>query len=313
MSNNALLVENFLEMMAAERSASFNTLQSYKRDLEDMVLYCNKQNMYFESLQLMDIEAYISYIKGKNNYSSATMARKISAIKQFYNFLFNDEIINSNPCQHLSSPKTVKSLPKALTQEQTLTLLEVAAKDQSDEGLRLHLILELMYSTGMRVTELIRSKLGDIQFAPEQDSGYMIVRGKGGKERMVVLNVSCLDVMEKYMEVHYKFARGRNCDWLFPSFTKQGKLTYISRQRLGQLLKNLALKAGFDPELVSPHKLRHSFATHLIQNGADVRIVQELLGHADISSTQIYTKVFSEEAEKLVMEKHPLSYKGKVS
>jgi integrase/recombinase XerD len=313
MSNNVLLVESFLEMMAAERAASFNTLQSYKRDLEDMALYCDKGNMSFDSLKLMEIEAYISYIKGKHNYSSATMARKISAIKQFYNFLFNDEIITSNPCQHLNSPKTVKSLPKALTQEQTLVLLDSAAKDRSDEGVRLHLILELMYSTGMRVTELIQSKLGDIQFAREQNSGYMIVRGKGGKERMVVLNATCLEVLDEYIKIHYKFARGRSCDWLFPSFTNQGKLKYLSRQRLGQLLKDLALKAGLDPELVSPHKLRHSFATHLIQNGADVRIVQELLGHADISSTQIYTKVFSEEAEKLVMEKHPLSYKGKVS
>lgn len=291
------LIEPFLEMMQAERGAALNTLSSYRRDLTDAAAFLAHRKTSLEKAERGQIEAYIASLS-KAGFSPRTVARRISSLRQFYHFLYSDEIRADDPASLLELPRQPRSLPKSLESGE-ITALLAAARAEGD--LRMTALLELLYASGLRVSELVTLPRAAIR--KQAGSSCIIVRGKGGKERMVPLHDTALDAISAYLA-----PRKDASVWLFPSSGKEGHLT---RQRFGQLLKSLALKAGLDPTKLSPHTLRHSFASHLLAGGADLRVIQELLGHSDISTTQIYTHVEREKLMKLVTQHHPLAKKGK--
>lgn len=301
-------IDSFLEMMMAEKGAADNTIESYEFDLKELEFFLTSYGLKPEAASLDDLRKYIIYLDHRN-LSAKTIARRISSIKQFYKFLCIEGELEENPTINLDPPKQGKSLPKYLSEDEVDTLLSVAKADSSPEGLRLYALLELLYASGLRVTELVSLPMEALQKVVNGDNtqlqNYIIVKGKGGKERIVPLNRTAIMATSDYIN----FARGhflkrREDPWLFASNSREG---YLTRQRLGQLLKQLAIDAAIDPEKVSPHVLRHSFASHLLNNGADLRVLQELLGHADISTTQIYTHVLSQRMKEVVFEHHPLA------
>ena len=280
---NALL-DSFLEVMSVERGASKNTLESYKRDLEDF----SENIKNIESCTEADIEKYLRGLS-KKSFAPRSVARKLSSLKQFFMYLYTEKIRPDNPTANVEAPKLGKSLPKFLTVEEVGKLLDEAAKDK-----RINAMLEILYASGLRVSELIALKKNSVR--SENGDFYLFVKGKGNKERIVPLGSKAIAALNDYL------AEAKPEIWLFPS----GK-DHITRQRFGQLLKELAINAGIDRKKVSPHVLRHSFASHLLENGADLRLVQELLGHEQIATTQIYTHIQSKKLQELVNSKHPLA------
>lgn len=292
----------FLEMMAAERGSSRNTLLSYERDLLDLAGFLTRRRLGEAELGTETLRAYIADLT-KRGMSAGTQARRLSAIRQFFRFLYAEGVRADDPAAGLDGPRLPKPLPKYLSVEEVDLLLKQAEADGTPEGLRLRALVELLYATGMRVTELVTLPLN----ALSRDMPVLIVRGKGSKERMVPLSEPSREAIEAYRGVRGGFLKGRaGPKFLFPSDSEEGHLT---RQRVGQLLKALALNAGLDPAKLSPHVLRHAFATHLVSNGADLRAVQIMLGHADIATTQIYTHVLNERLRQLVEQAHPLARK----
>lgn len=292
----------FLEMMAAERGSSRNTLLSYERDLLDLAGFLTRRRLGEAELGTETLRAYIADLT-KRGMSAGTQARRLSAIRQFFRFLYAEGVRADDPAAGLDGPRLPKPLPKYLSVEEVDLLLKQAEADGTPEGLRLRALVELLYATGMRVTELVTLPLN----ALSRDMPVLIVRGKGSKERMVPLSEPSREAIEAYRGVRGGFLKGRaGPKFLFPSDSEEGHLT---RQRVGQLLKALALNAGLDPAKLSPHVLRHAFATHLVSNGADLRAVQMMLGHADIATTQIYTHVLNERLRQLVEQAHPLARK----
>lgn len=296
-------------MMSAERYASKNTLSSYYNDFKTLIEFLESKNDSLETCSQEILEKYVTQLSKSQLFVPSTIARKVSAIRSLFKFLVSDGIRKTNPALYLEIPKRQKSLPKALTLEQINSMLDELRKDSKPDSLRDLAILELLYSTGLRISELVALKISALQKNSANDSAQkvIIVKGKGNKERLVIINARANRAMESYLKVREHFLRKQKSDYLFPSFTKSGKIMPLTRQRVHQIFKQLAIKSGIDPALFSPHKVRHSFATHLLQRGADLRIVQELLGHSDISSTQIYTKVVNDKAKELVFSKHPLS------
>ena len=294
------LVESFLEMMVAERGAARNTILSYARDLEEARAFIKAHKSTFETVDKHQLEAYVISL-GKAGLSPRTVARRISSLRQFFHFLYTESSRTDNPAAELDAPKQSRNLPKSLTAED-ITALIAAARAAGD--LRLSAMLELLYASGLRVSELVTLPARAFE-KKGQGFAFLIVRGKGNKERMVPLYDAAVDALHAYLEARKK-KQGKDSEskWLFPS---RGAAGHITRQRFGQLLKALAIKAGLDPEKISPHTLRHSFASHLLAGGADLRVIQELLGHADISTTQIYTHVEQERLTKLVTRHHPLA------
>jgi integrase/recombinase XerD len=306
-TKDVIHLEHFLEMMAAERSASNNTLESYRRDLSSFLIYANQKKIELNQVSFDFLNSYLSSM----DFSNTTIARRVSSLRQFFAFLTSEEIIPHNPALKLEFPKKPKHLPKALSQAEIDGLFK-AIDANDNEGIRLTAMLEVLYSTGMRITELVSLKMKALQISShnqgKQVGEYLLIKGKGGKERIVLLSKPAIDALEAYLKIRNNFiGKKQTSEWLFPSFNQQQQISHLTRQRFGQLLKDLAIKANIDPKKVSPHKIRHSFATHMLSNGANLRVVQELLGHSDISSTQIYTKVLSEDAQNLVIKKHPLS------
>lgn len=301
-----LLIENFLEMMASERDAAINTLGSYQRDLLRVEKFLGSRKQNFLSAELADLLDYAASLK---KLRPSSVARKISSLKSFYNFLHSEKYIPSNIAIDLETPKQQQSLPKALTKEEINLLLQAVHQNTSKEGVRLALMLEIMYSAGLRVSELVSLKLSDLAKNVSNDQQLIatLIKGKGGKERLIIINERAQLALDKYLGALPYFCKGQKTAYLFPSFTKDGRITHITRQRFFQELKQLAISCNIDPELVSPHKIRHSFATHLLQGGMDLRSLQELMGHADISSTQIYTSVMNEDLQRTLMTKHPLA------
>lgn len=294
----------FLDMLAAERGASQNTLDAYQRDLQDFSAYLLKDSLTVESLTTDHIEGFMQAL-GKSAMAATTMARKLSAVKQYFHFLFTENIRTDDPALHIKPPKKEKPLPHCLSAEEITQLLETAQADSTPEGIRLYAMLELLYASGMRVSELVSLPLR----AYSQGNGgigMLMVKGKGNKERLVPLHHSAADALSFYLPIRAKFAgaNAENSLFLFPSNSKEGHMT---RQRFGQLLKALALEANLDAKDISPHVIRHSFATHLLQGGADLRVIQELLGHSDISTTQIYTHVMNDDLKTLIETHHPLA------
>jgi integrase/recombinase XerD len=291
------LIESFLEMMTAERGAARNTILSYTRDLEEARGFLKGRKTSFEAAGKDALEAYAAALS-RSALSPRTVARRLSSLRQFYHFLYTENLRTDNPAALLDSPKQPRTLPKSLTADD-ITALIAAARAEND--LRLTAMLELLYASGLRVTELVTLPRRAFERKGGQGFAFLTVRGKGNKERLVPLHDAAVDAVQAYI------AQEKNeTPWLFPSRSKQG---HITRQRFGQSLKELAVKAGLDPEKISPHTLRHSFASHLLAGGADLRVIQELLGHADISTTQIYTHVEQDRLSKLVKNHHPLAKK----
>jgi integrase/recombinase XerD len=293
------LVETFVEMLSAERGAAANTLESYQRDLGDCAQFLAARGTDLARAGADHLRAYLAALAAAGR-SPRTAARRLSAIRQFYRFLFTEGRRGDDPAAGLDAPRRGRSLPKVLAEAEVERLLETARRRQSPEGLRLLALLELLYATGLRVSELVCLPLD----AVARDPQVLIVRGKGARERLVPLSAPARTATAAFLEVRAKFlAGGRESRWLFPSRGASGHLT---RHRVGQLLKDLAREAGLDPARVSPHVLRHAFASHLLDHGADLRSVQKMLGHADISTTQIYTHVLDERLKALVRDHHPL-------
>lgn len=293
-------IEAFLEMCAAERGASKNTLEAYARDLKDFAGFLARRKLKPEAADTKTIRAYLGRLADAG-LAPRTQARRLSAIRQFHRFLYGEGVRGDDPCQTIDAPGLGRPLPKLLSEDDVERLIEAAHAATGPEGLRLAALVEALYATGMRVSELVGLPLA----AVKRDPRFLLVRGKGGKERIVPLSEPALEAIGAYLAVRDRFLRaGRPSPHLFPSRSREGRLT---RQRFGQMLKALAAEAGLDPAKVSPHVLRHAFATHLLAHGADLRAVQTMLGHADISTTQIYTHVLEERLKRLVAQHHPLA------
>lgn len=302
-------IDDFLDMMRAERHAAAHTVDAYRRDLEHLRAWLGARGTALAAADREDLEAYVAALAAQEKLAASTCARKLSCIRHFFRFLASESARVDDPAAFIASPKQGKSLPHALTQDETLRLLDAAGEDASPEGLRLHALLHMLYASGLRVSELVGLTLGQIQIGAKDGAGqaFLLVRGKGGKERMTPLHDAAVRALHAYLTVRKSFA-ARETGWLFPSRGRGGHLT---RQRCGQMLKELAMKAGMDPANIHPHAFRHSFASHLLAGGADLRVVQELLGHADIATTQIYTHILPERLERLVHDHHPLARAAK--
>ncbi len=293
------LLETFREMLSAERGAAANTLESYARDLGDCSRFLGGRDTDLARAGSEDLRAYVAALAAAGR-SPRTAARRLSAIRQFYRFLFTEGLRGDDPANGLDAPRRGRSLPKLLSEAEVDLLLQAARQREGPEGVRLLALIELLYATGLRVSELVRLPLD----AVARDPKILIVRGKGGRERMVPLSEPARAAVAAFLPVRENFVAGRaGSRWLFASRGASGHLT---RHRVGQLLKDLARDAGIDPFRVSPHVLRHAFASHLLDHGADLRSVQKMLGHADISTTQIYTHVLDERLKALVRDHHPL-------
>jgi integrase/recombinase XerD len=292
--------EAFLEMMAVERNASPNTLAAYGRDLADAQAFLGKRGGLMAA-DAPSVEAYFSDL-AKRGLSAATAARRRSAVRQFYRFAMTEGWLEQDPSRRVEAPKRGRPLPKILTLEEISALVATAAAKDGPQGVRLACMIELLYASGLRVSELLALRLEAVR----RDPAYLVVTGKGGKDRLAPLNDAARTAVKAYLEVRPAFLReGEDKNpWLFPSRAAGGRLT---RRRFAQLLDETALAAGVDPAKVSPHVLRHAFATHLLEGGADLRVVQTLLGHADISTTQIYTHVASDRLREVVEKAHPLA------
>jgi integrase/recombinase XerD len=300
------LVELFLDMLAAERGAQKNTLTSYGRDLADFTAHLTKGGRSVGAASTDDLRAYLAALS-RRGLGAATVARRLSAIRQLYRFLYGEGLRKDDPAAVLEGPKRSRPMPKTLTLAEVDRLLSTAAASVTDAPLRervraarLFCLLETLYATGLRVSELVALPMS----AARRDARVIVVRGKGNKERMVPLNNAAKDAMANYLGLLEQSGQYGSSKWLFPSFGESGHLT---RQHFARDLKSLAVSAGLRAEQVSPHVMRHAFASHLLHNGADLRVVQTLLGHADISTTQIYTHVLEERLKSLVRDLHPLA------
>jgi len=291
----AHLIESFLDMMSAERGASANTLAAYRRDLLDFACSADPARASREQ-----VGAFLNGLS-TSGMSASTQARKLSALRQFYGFLYAESFRGDDPTQTIEAPRAHRPLPKILSGGDLEAMLRTAAQDQSPEGLRLTLIVEMLYGGGLRVSELAGLTLGAVR----TKETFIRITGKGNKERLSPLSLPARTALDAYLEVREAFVpkTDRNNRYLFAS---RGEGGYLTRRRFHQLLKDLALKAGIDPAKVSPHVLRHAFATHLMEGGADLRSVQTLLGHADIATTQIYTHVARDHLSRMVSSAHPL-------
>ena len=301
---DAPLIESFLDMMSAERGASSNTLAAYRRDLVEFSAAALRKGSSLKSASREHLRSYLAGLAGAQ-MASSTQARKLSALRQFYGYLYSEDIRKDDPTSAIEAPRKARSLPKVLSRDDLEKLIEAARPREPDdvERIRLLAIVELLYASGLRITELVTLPLA----AARNRQGFLFVRGKGGKERVAPLNEEAREAMENYLRIRDAFLPKTAADgskFLFCSRSAEGHLT---RRRCHQMLKTLAVDAGVDPEKLSPHVLRHAFATHLVEGGADLRSVQTMLGHADIGTTQIYTHVANERLKKVMDAAHPLA------
>jgi integrase/recombinase XerD len=313
-TSDAKLITLFLDMLAAEQGAGSNTLDAYRRDLTDFSEFLARCGQSFTGAETQMLRDYLADLDTRG-FKSSSVARRLSAMRHLFRFLLNEKILNDDPAAILSGPKRGRGLPKVLsisdvdrmlTRAKELTSAPEASAQQRLRAMRLYCLLEVLYATGLRVSELVALPLS----ASRRDARMIVVHGKGNKERLVPLNEASRQAMADYLAAMEALKPENNktapSKWLFPSFGESGHLT---RQHFARDLKELAASSGLPPRLVSPHVLRHAFASHLLHNGADLRIVQTLLGHTDISTTQIYTHVVEERLKSLVRDLHPLAEK----
>jgi len=302
------LIELFLDMLAAERGAARNTLQAYRRDLNDFAASLSKRRASPLRAGVSDLRFYLDDL-ARRGFSRASAARRLSAIRQFFRFLQVEGHRRDDPSAIIEGPKRGRPLPKVLSIGEVDRLLQAARASADDRprstlealrAARLTCLLEVLYATGLRVSELVSLPAS----AASRNLRMLVIRGKGGKERLVPLNESAKEAIAEYLSLRAKAGGIFDSAWLFPSFGESGHLT---RQHFARELKALAARAGLPAARLSPHVLRHAFASHLLQNGADLRVVQTLLGHADISTTQIYTHVLQERLKSIVRDLHPLA------
>ena len=302
-------IETCLAMLSAERGAASNTIEAYRRDLGDFGQFLSRRNVALAAAATEDVSDYFRDAAAAG-LKPASRARRLSAVRQLYKFLLAEGVTMNDPTLGHAAPRKHRALPKTLNVAEVDRLIgaagqrvEAATGSDRRRALRLHCLLEMLYATGMRVSELMslpRSVLSG-------DERVLTIRGKGGRERLVPLNSSARAALDRYLGVgdpEAEFTPTVATKWLFPSRSAEG---HVTRQRFAQDLKELAVEAGLDPERVSPHVLRHAFASHLLDRGADLRSLQQLLGHADISTTEIYTHVLEERLKKLVQQHHPLA------
>src|SRR5471032_2113732 len=313
-TSDTRLTNLFLDMLAAEQGAGDNTLSAYRRDLEDFSNFLSRTGQGFADTETQALRDYLADLD-RRGFKSSSVAQRLSAMRHLFRFLLNERIRSDDPAAILSGPKRGRGLPKVLSISDVDRLL-VCAKALADapeatasqrlRTLRMYCLLEVLYATGLRVTELVALPLS----ASRRDARMIVVRGKGNKERLVPLNEASRQAMADYLAAMAALKplkkNAASSKWLFPSFGESGHLT---RQHFARDLKELAASSGLAPRLVSPHVLRHAFASHLLHNGADLRIVQTLLGHTDTSTTQIYTHVVEERLKSLVRDLHPLGEK----
>ncbi|WP_349358605.1 site-specific tyrosine recombinase XerD [Stappia sp.] len=308
MARDSDLIEDFLEMLSAERGAARNTLENYRRDLEGFSAALGGSGRDLATATKDDITGHLGTLAAQG-FAATTQARHLSALRQFYRHLYADGIRADDPTRTVASPKTRAALPKVLSTAEVDRLLDTAQAEAGAahatpaaalRALRLHALLETLYATGLRVSELVALPLS----AALRDDRLIQIVGKGGKERAVPLSDDARAAMRAYVAGLRAEKGAAERRWLFPSHGESGHLT---RQAFARDLKALGARAGLDPAALSPHVLRHAFASHLLQNGADLRVVQQLLGHADISTTQIYTHVLDERLKALVDAHHPLA------
>lgn len=299
----------FLDMLAAERGASRNTLDAYRRDLEDYLAYLTEVGSTPDAATSATVRGFMASLE-ERGLKATSAARRLSAVRQFHKFLYVEGYAPADPTAAVSAPKRGRALPKVLSVDQVDKLLQVAhegaARPEAAPGerlraLRMACLLELLYATGLRVSELIALP----RSAAKTRERFLVVRGKGAKERLVPLTDAAKEAAAAYLAALEQQGKATG-PWLFPADSESGHLT---RQAFARDLKAVAGAAGLRSDKVSPHVLRHAFASHLLQNGADLRIVQELLGHSDISTTQIYTHVLDERLKGMVRDLHPLSSK----
>ncbi|MBM3633382.1 MAG: site-specific tyrosine recombinase XerD [Alphaproteobacteria bacterium] len=298
-------VDAFLEMLVAERGAANNTVDAYRRDIKNFVAFLNDStspDVRFDQVTSNQVNHYIMHLS-QQGLKSTTLSRHLSCLRQLYQFLVSENWSAHNPTATIDTPRPQRNLPKILSEEEVMQLLEIASAQTDPEGCRLYAMLETLYASGLRVSELISLPFTAIH----PSKAFLLIKGKGGKERLVPLSDPALKALQTYLTVRPSFllrSGHKGQKWLFPSNSKEGHLT---RQRFGQLLKELAKATGLDPDKLSPHVIRHAFATHLLANGADLLAIQKLLGHADLSTTQIYTHVVTDHLKNLVNDHHPLS------
>jgi integrase/recombinase XerD len=307
-------MEAFLEMMSAERGAALNTLQSYQHDLDDLHGFLSERSVRITEAGSGDLGAYLSGL-ARQGFKASSQARRLSAMRQFYKFLYAEGFRTDDPTGILDAPKKGRPLPKIMGVDEVTQLLTQAEQEAALSGpnqlqrLRMLALLELLYATGMRVSELVSLPAKVL----DQEGRFLMILGKGNKERLVPLSHSAIAAIKTYgrmqaAEIAAAKEPPPESPWLFPSSSKGG---FLPRQVFARDLKDLAIRAGLTPSLISPHVMRHAFASHLLQNGADLRVVQELLGHSDISTTQIYTHVLEERLHQLVQTHHPLAKQAK--
>lgn len=306
-------VDAFLDMLTSERGAAMNTRHAYWRDLADVSLYLrNDKSTDLDKASTDELKAYIEYLshkihtKGENKAQIAvrTVARRLSALRQYYRYLNSEGIRNDDPTTTIESPKQGRTLPKTLSEAEVSQLIKTAGQGGGADSIRLVCLLEMLYASGLRVSELVGLPMSAISEGAE----FLTVAGKGGAERMVPLSEPAQKAINNYLAVRQQFIGNENQElqetWVFPSRTSESG--HLTRQRFAQLLKDLARDADVEEARVSPHILRHAFATHLLSRGADLRSVQKMLGHADIATTQIYTHILGDKLKDTVEEKHPM-------
>lgn len=300
-------ISTFLEAQAAELNASRNTLLAYGRDLQDFSGWCGRRKLDLSCLTRQDIETYLIDCDNQG-LSQSTRARRLSSIRQFYRFLFEEGLRQDNPSVQIRGPGKARSLPNTLSQEDVIALLETARSfgTNTADRLRTSCLMELLYSTGMRVSELVSLPVSSARGDPHM----ILVMGKGNKERMVPLSDPAREYLRQWLQVrdeaedNKRLSGMKESKFLFPSRSRAGHMT---RQSFFNLLRKLSAATGLGDKQITPHTLRHAFATHLLSNGADLRTIQTLLGHANLATTEIYTHVLDEHLKELVETHHPLT------
>ena len=314
------ILNNFLLLLESENGFSKNTIISYQSDLQQLQKFLSEKKINFEQIEEQNLIDFLAFLD-KNNISTSTICRKIATFRNFFKFLEIEKIIQQNPAKNLIIPKKNQKIPKFLSEKEILTLLNFAHNDNSEFGIRIACMLEILYAAGLRVSELVSLPINVIGKINQNNKitlkNHLIIKGKGNKERIVPLSSKSLEILAKYLNLRDKMCSSHS-KYLFPGIIRASKKekiimrdtlaldSHITRQRFHQMLKELAQKTNIDPDRVSPHIIRHSFATHLLNNGVDLVILQELLGHSDISTTQIYTHIIESKLQKLI-KKHPLN------